>query len=74
MAGTTKETRQGKNRKGDDRTSLRRLLEKPADDKAVVSNSGNDGPEVTIMRRGEVTNGGKSMKAREPKKRRLCDL
>ena len=50
---------------------LRRLLEKPADDETLVSKSGNDGPEVTIMRRGEVTNGGNSMKAREPENKEV---
>ena len=42
---------------------LRRLLEKLADDKPVVSNSGNDGPEVTIMKR-EETHDGNSTRAR----------
>ena len=50
---------------------LRRPPEKPADDKTVVSNSGNDGPEVTIMRRGEVTTVGNSMKAREPENKEV---
>ena len=39
---------------------LRRLLEKLADDKPVVSESGKDRPEVTILKRGEVTHGGDS--------------
>ena len=42
---------------------LRRLLEKLADDKPVVSNSGNDEPEVTIMIR-EETHDGNSTRAR----------
>ena len=50
---------------------LRRLLEKLADDKPVVSNSGNDGPEVTIMERGEETHGGNSMKTREPESKEV---
>ena len=45
---------------------LLKLLEKPADDKPVASNRENVEPEVTIMRRGEVTRDGDSMKAEEP--------
>ena len=43
---------------------LRRLLEKLADDKPVISNNGNDGLEVNIMKR-EETHDGNSMRARE---------
>ena len=37
---------------------LRRLLEKLADDKPVVSNSGKDKSEVTILKKGEASHGG----------------
>ena len=49
---------------------LRRLLEKLADDKPVVSISGDDGLEVTIMKR-EETHDGNSMKARKPGKKEV---
>ena len=42
----------------------RRLLEKLADDKLVISNIGKDKPEVTIMKR-EETQDGSSKRARE---------
>ena len=42
----------------------RRLLEKLADDKLVISNIGKDEPEVTIMKR-EETQDGSSKRARE---------
>ena len=45
--------------------NLRRLLEKLADDKPVVSESVKDRPEVTILKREEVTHGEDSMKNRE---------
>ena len=45
---------------------LRDLLEKLADDNPVVSKNDKDLPEVTIMKRGEVTHGGDSIKTREP--------
>ena len=44
---------------------LRRLLEKLADDKSVVSKSVKDRPEVTILKREEVTHGEDSIKNRE---------
>ena len=50
---------------------LMRLLKKLADDKPVVSNRGNDEPEVTIMKRGEVTHDGGSKKAGEPENKEV---
>ena len=52
---------------------LRRLLERLADDKPMVSESGKDRPEVTILKRGEEKHDGDSMKKREPEKRRRCE-
>ena len=50
---------------------LRRLLEKLADEKPVVSKSGKDKPEVTILKRGELTHSGDSMKNREPENKEV---
>ena len=55
------EVQTGKVTVGED---LRTLLKKLADDKPVVSNSGNDGPEIIIMKR-EETHDRKSTRARE---------
>ena len=48
----------------------RLLLEKLADDKTMGSNSGNDGPEVTIMKR-EETHDVNSTRAREPENKEV---
>ena len=50
---------------------LRKLLERLADDKPVVSESGKDRPEVTIMKRGEVKHDGVLMKSREPESKEV---
>ena len=50
--------------------ALWRLLEKLADDKTMGSNSGNDGPEVTIMKR-EETHDVNSTRAREPENKEI---
>ena len=49
---------------------LRRLLETLADEKPVVSNSGNEGPEVTIMKR-EETHDGNLTRGREPENKEV---
>ena len=49
---------------------LRRLLERLADDKPVVSNSKIVRPEVTIMKR-EETHDKNSTRAREPEKKEV---
>ena len=54
---------------GDD---LRRLLERLADNKPVVSESGKDRPEVTILKRGEVKHDQDSMRIGSQRIRRLC--
>ena len=48
---------------------LRRLLERLADDKPVVSESGKDRPEVTILKSTKEKHDGDSMKKREPEKK-----
>ena len=60
------EVETGKMTLGED---LRRLLERLADDKPMVSESGKDRPEVTILKRGEEKHDGDSMKKREPEKK-----
>ena len=50
---------------------LSRLLEKLADDKPVVSETGIDSLEVTIPKRGQVTHGEDLMKNREPKSKEV---
>ena len=40
---------------------MKTIIERLADEKPAVSNSGKEKPEVTIMKRGEATHGGNSM-------------
>ena len=47
------------------REDLRKLLERLADDKPVVLESGNDRPEVTILKRGELKHDGDLMTIQE---------
>ena len=51
---------------------LRKLLERLADDKLVVSESGKDRPEVTISKRWEVKHGGDLMNSRDLESREVC--
>ena len=44
---------------------LRKLLERQADDKLVVPESGKDKPEVTILKRGELKHDGDLIKSKE---------
>ena len=62
------EVEAGKVTVGDD---LRRLLERLADDNPLVSESGNDRPEVTILKRGEVKYDGDTIKGREPENKEV---
>ena len=50
---------------------LRRLLERLADDKPVVSENSKNRPEVTILKRGEVKHDGDWMKIGEPEKKEV---
>ena len=50
---------------------LKRLLERLADSKPVVSESCKDRPEVTILKRGEVKHDGDSMKSWEPESKEV---
>ena len=50
---------------------LKKLLERLADDKPVVSESGKDRPKVTVLKRGEVKHDGVLMKSREPESREV---
>ena len=63
-----KQVETGKVTVGED---LRKLHEKLADDKPLVSESGKDRPEVTILKRGEVKHDGDLMKSRDPESREV---
>ena len=63
--GTRLRPRRSGNRKGNGRRGSKATTRELADDKTVVSESGRDRPEVTILKRWEVKHDGDLMKSKE---------